>query len=198
MSWFLSFKTVWYRNIQIKATSGEVLFCDAIYYAVRVSSNVRSVDEILKSGHSTLLGEVYYEASFESRMWTTPFSIIFLRSASFYNILVFFFNIDLIKSVHLGGKGLLHSLALFVDLLLSYSCHVAYRFVHSCAILSCSFLSWTYCVAMLPTNGSAEKRMEKKLTNLILHVPSWVGWDGLGGVCTDSVYTRLNRWYKQS
>ena len=34
--------------------------------------------------------------------------------------------------------------------------HVAYRFVHSSAILSCSFLSLTYCVAILPTNGSAE------------------------------------------
>ena len=102
------------------------------------------MDKILKSGHSNksylaLLGQVYYEVTFESRMWTTPFSIIFLRSASFYSLL--FFNIDLIKSVHLGEKGLLHSGALFVDLLLSYSCHVAYRFVHSSATLSCSFLS---------------------------------------------------------
>ena len=41
-------------------------------------------------------------------------------------------------------------------------CYVAYLFVHSLAILSCSSLSLTYCVAMLPTRGSAKQQREKK------------------------------------
>ena len=49
------------------------------------------------------------------------------------------------------------SLSIVNITLLLLRCHVAYRFVHSSAILSCSVLSLTYCVAMLPTSGSAEQ-----------------------------------------
>ena len=35
--------------------------------------------------------------------------------------------------------------------------YVAYLFVHCLAILSCSVLLVRYCVAMLPTRGSAER-----------------------------------------
>ena len=96
------------------------------------------MDKILKSGHSNksylaLLGQVYYEVTFESRMWTTPFSIIFLRSASFYSLL--FFNIDLIKSVHLGGKG-------FTSFGGSH-CRFITQLLMSCGISFCPFLCYS-------------------------------------------------------
>ena len=48
--------------------------------------------------------------------------------------------------------------------------YVAYLFVHSLAVLSCSSLSLTYCVAMLPTKGSAKNREEKNINiNLVFN-----------------------------
>lgn len=40
--------------------------------------------------------------------------------------------------------------------------YVAYLFVHCLAILSCSVLLVKYCVAMLPTRGSAETQRERE------------------------------------
>lgn len=40
--------------------------------------------------------------------------------------------------------------------------YVAYLFVHCLAILSCSVLLVRYCVAMLPTRGSAERYKDRK------------------------------------
>ena len=40
--------------------------------------------------------------------------------------------------------------------------YVAYLFVHCFAILSCSVLFVKYCVAMLPTRGSAENERERE------------------------------------
>lgn len=41
--------------------------------------------------------------------------------------------------------------------------YVAYLFVHCLAILSCSVLLVKYCVAMLPTRGSAETERERSI-----------------------------------
>lgn len=40
--------------------------------------------------------------------------------------------------------------------------HVAYRFVQSLAIRSCSSRFWRYCVAILPTKGSAKNFTQLK------------------------------------
>lgn len=40
--------------------------------------------------------------------------------------------------------------------------HVAYRFVQSLAIRSCSSRFWRYCVAILPTKGSAKNFSQLK------------------------------------
>lgn len=60
-------------------------------------------------------------------------------------------NLDFLTALS-EVKGFGKIISLYYWLL--YHCHVAYRFVHSCAILSCSSLSFTYWVAMLPTRGS--------------------------------------------
>lgn len=45
----------------------------------------------------------------------------------------------------------------------SLEIYVAYLFVHCFAILSCSVLFVKYCVAMLPTRGSAENMKESTM-----------------------------------
>lgn len=45
----------------------------------------------------------------------------------------------------------------------SLEIYVAYLFVHCFAILSCSVLFVKYCVAMLPTRGSAENMKERTM-----------------------------------
>lgn len=49
--------------------------------------------------------------------------------------------------------------------------YVAYRLVHCLAIRSCSALLVMYCVAMLPTRGSAGKEAESGVSSV-----GW-GWD---------------------
>lgn len=60
--------------------------------------------------------------------------------------------------------------------------YVAYRLVHCLAIRSCSALLVMYCVAMLPTRGSAGKEAESRVSKYqhLFHFQSQ-GIEGVSG-----------------